>query len=183
MGDFFMKKIVLSLIILIFMNVSNGFTAPFNTIDQGQMSIGIVGGDITKCYYFENKISNNLTVGIQSINSDLDFYGIIDLYPGFNSGNTPEAGNTQETGNTPKLIIGSRDLGNGATTYGGVGLAVPLAEGLDGYTSLIAGAKFQEFQLGSTCKISDSVSLNFNYRIVRHNGTKNGVGIGLNCRI
>jgi hypothetical protein len=172
-----MKKIILSLIAILFMNGSNGFAAPINTMDQGQMSIGIVGGNTTNCYYLENKVSNNVTIGIQSINSDIDFYGQIALSNGLNSGNS------DNFGGVPQLIIGSRDLKTGATTYGGVGITVPLAEGLDAYTSLIAGSNFQEYQLGATSKISDSVSLNFNYRNVRHNGTKDGVGIGLNCHI
>lgn len=166
-----MKKAILSIITFLLMGVSNVFAAPINTLDQGQMSIGIVGGNITNCYYLENKVSNNVTIGIQSINSDIDFYGQINF------------ANDVDSGSSPRLIIGSRNLNTGSTTYVGAGITVPLSEGLDGYTSLIAGSELQEFQIGVTSKLSDSVSLNFNYRTVRHNGIKNGLGIGIDCRI
>lgn len=168
-----MRKTILSLIAFFLMSGSYGFAAPINTVDQGQMSLGIVGGNVTDCYYLENKVSNNVTIGIQSINSDVDFYGEIDMSNGFNS-----------DGGGPRLIVGSRNFNNsGSTTYAGVGVVVPLADGLNGYSSVIAGSGLQEFQLGAISKMSDSVSINFNYRNVRHNGTQNGVGIGLDCRI
>ncbi len=167
-----MKKVMLTLAAFLVINAGTGFSSPVNDMEQGQMSIGIVGGNTTNCYYFENRISNNVTLGIQSIDDDTDFYGQIDLSNGFNSGGTP------------RLIIGNRDLDHGgSTTYVGAGLTFPLTQGMSGYTSLISGSKLDEFQLGAISRISDSVSLNFNYRNVRHRGTKDGFGIGLDCHI
>lgn len=169
-----MKKVILFLLTFLFLNFSIGFAAPLNNMDQGKMAIGIVGGGITNCYYLENKVSNKLTIGIQSIKGDTDFYGEIDV------SNSSDAGNSA---GGPRLIIGNRDLDNGSTTYVGAGVTVPLTDGLGGYVSLIAGSRLQELQLGATSQIADNVSLNLNIRSVRHNGTKNGFGVGLDCRI
>ena len=169
-----MKKTILSLIAFLFLNSNIVFAAPINTMDQGKTAFGIIGGNITNCYYFENKISNNITIGIQSIQNDTDFYGEIELSNNLDS---------DKLSNVPRLIIGHRDGDNGSTAYVGAGVTVPLTDGIGGYASLIAGTRLQELQFGAINKISDYVSLNLNMRTVRHNGTKTGFGIGLDCHI
>ncbi|HEY3426098.1 MAG TPA: hypothetical protein VGL27_14970 [Negativicutes bacterium] len=165
-----MKKIVLIIGAYFLINASNGFAAPISNLEQGQMSVGIVGGNVTNCYYFEKKASTDLTVGIQSIDNDIDFYGQIDI-------------SNLTLANNPKIIIGIRKLDSVSKTYLGAALTLPLTDSVNGYSSLIAGSGLKELQLGITQQIADTVALNLNYRIVKHNGTKDSFGLGLNCRI
>ncbi|MBP2636479.1 MAG: hypothetical protein H6Q72_2386 [Firmicutes bacterium] len=165
-----MRKIMLLLSTLLFITVGNSFAAPSNTLDQQQIAIGIVGGNVTDNYYLEQKVSNNITIGIQYINSDVDCYGQLDL--------------ASDTGKGPKLIIGNRNFdAGGSTVYVGAAINSPMTEGVDGYVVGLAGKDLQELQMGIINEINDSIFIDLNYRIVKHNGTDHGIGVGLGCRI
>ncbi|TWH45037.1 hypothetical protein [Sporomusa sp. KB1] len=164
-----MRKIMVLLSALFFITVGNSFAAPINTLDQQQIVIGIVGGSVTDTYYLEQKITNNVTLGIQYIDSDVDCYGQLDF--------------SNDTGNSPKLIIGNRNFDSGSITYLGAAIKAPISNGLDGYALALAGKSLQELQVGITSDINESVFMNLNYRLVKHHGTDQGIGIGLGCRI
>lgn len=167
-----MKKVIVLLTLLLLISVGNTLAAPITSLDNQQMEIGIIGGNVTTTYYLEDKVTNNITIGIQQIDGDLDCYGQIDLSPNVNK----EA--------TPKLIIGNRDYSSGSITYIGAAVNAPITEDFNGYAIALLGNHLQELQLGVTSELSDSVFINLNYRIVDHHGSnKNGIGLGLGCRI
>lgn len=135
------------------------------------MTVGIVGGNVTNAYYLEDKVTNNLSIGIQYIDGDVDCYGQIDFSDNVNS----------ET--IPKLIIGNRDYSSGSTTYIGAAVRAPINEDFAGYAIALFGKSLQELQLGFTSELNDSVFMNVNYRIVEHHGTSKGIGLGIGCRL
>ncbi|HWR08040.1 hypothetical protein [Sporomusa sp.] len=166
-----MKKVMFLLTLLLLITVCTALAAPINSLEKQQMAVGIVGGNVTNTYYLEDKVTNNLSIGIQYIDGDIDSYGKIDF------------SNNASPGTTPKLIIGNRDFRSGSTKYIGASVSAPMNEDFAGYAIALFGKSLQELQLGVTSELNESVFMNLNYRLVEHHGTKKGIGLGIGFRL
>ncbi len=142
-----MKKGLLILGAFITMSTATGFAAPLNDLGNEQTAVGISGDT----FYLEHKFGDRFTLGYQSM--DRDYYGDMkDIY-----------GQYQFTSNL-RGIIGSRDFDyRDSATYLGLGLQGSLAPNLKGYTSFLAGDKFNELQVGAGFKLASNVDLNATY--------------------
>jgi hypothetical protein len=162
-----MKKIILTLAVLLAVGVTNGFAAPINDLTTGQTAVGI-GSDT---FYLENKIVDNFTIGYQNIYRG-DYGHMDDIYGQLNFGKNLRG------------IVGSRDFGSDSKLYGGLAVTAPLANKVDGYVSFVGGGDFQEFQVGANYKLTKNVDLNVNYYSFMPDESVNqdGVGIGVTLK-
>lgn len=170
-----MKKLALTVAVLLSANLATGFAAPINDLSQSETAIGVVmhGSDIdSDSFYIEHKLSNNFTLGLQ--NTDFDYGGdATDLYGQVNLNNNLRA------------IIGNRDYDSGNKFYLGMAVNAPLAPQLDGYASLIGGSNFKELQVGANYQLTRNVDFNLNYRSIMpdHGSDNDGLGFGATFKL
>ncbi len=157
-----MKKIILSLIVILAFPAVTGFAAPINNLATSRTAVGI-GSDF---FYLEHKITDNFTLGLQNV--DRDGSDMDDIYGQFHF-----------TDNF-RGIIGSRNFDPGSKLYLGVAVNGPLAPAWNGYASLIAGSEFKELQVGANYKLTRNVDLNLDYHSFMPDSgrDRDGVGIG-----
>jgi hypothetical protein len=152
-----MKKIALASAVMIALGTGIGFAAPINNLGNGQTAIGVQDHSA----YIEHKF-DTVTLGLQ----EHDIYGQYDINKNL------------------RLIAGSKDYNNeNSKLYGGVGLTAPLANNVNGYTSLVAGSGFKELQLGANVNVAPNVDVNVNYRSLMpdqgSNSNRTSVGASL----
>jgi hypothetical protein len=162
-----MKKILLTLAVLLAVGVTTGFAAPVNDLTTGQAAVG-VGSDT---FYLEDKIVDNFTIGYQNVYRG-DYGHMDDIYGELNFSKNLRA------------IVGSRDFGSDSKLYGGLAISAPLAIKCDGYVSFVAGSEFNELQVGANYKLMNNVDLNLNYHSFLPDGSdsQDGVGIGVTLK-
>ncbi|HMM19710.1 MAG TPA: hypothetical protein PKA10_03150 [Selenomonadales bacterium] len=157
-----MRKIVLTLITLLALNIGVGFAAPINDLSQGQTAIGAG----TDTFYLEHKLTDSFTLGFQNVDRHSDMN---DIY-----------GQFRLTSNL-RGIVGTRDLDyGGSDAYLGLAVNAPIAPGWDGYASMVAGSDFKELQVGANIGLVGNVDLNLNYYsfMPDRGSDKDGIGIG-----
>jgi hypothetical protein len=159
-----LKKIVLSLVAALALNVGIGFAAPINDLATGQTAVGI-GSDT---FYLEHQLTDNFTLGFQNVDRGDNGSSLDDIYGQFRlSGNL-------------RAIVGSRNFDFGSKLYGGLAVSGPMAPEWDGYASFVAGDQFKELQVGANFHLAHNVDLNVNYHSFMPDAGRdtNGVGVG-----
>lgn len=169
-----MKELLLA-ILLLMSNAAIVLGAPINNLEPGQAALGIAqGGERNSTYYVETQCTPTLTLGFQEtdwVNSG----NMADLYAQFRL-------NGEDQDNSIRLIVGNRTYESRSNSYLGLALTKQMSDEWTAYTSAIAGSGFQEIQIGGNYDLSDNSFLNFNYRMTRCEGDKNGIGIGIGCK-
>lgn len=167
-----MKKVLFALAILFAFQVNMTFAAPINDLKVGESAGGIMThGGHQNTFYLETQLTDTLTVGFQTDDSS-DSGNMTDFYGQFHSGENDNL----------RVILGNRTYDSKSNCYLGMALTNQMSDEWYGYTSLIGGSGFQEFQLGANYDLTDTASINFNYRASSYKDSKNGVGIGLTCK-
>jgi hypothetical protein len=133
-----MNKILLVLAAMLLLGVGTAFAAPLNNLTDGQTAIGWVGDK----GYIENKVTNNVTVGLENN----EIYG--------------QYGFTKNL----RLIVGGQNYNSNSSCYAGLGVIATVAPKLDAYASLVGGDGFSELQVGANLNVLPNLDLNVNYR-------------------
>lgn len=160
-----MKKMVLVFALLLAVNAGTCLASPLNDLGTGQTAVGLT----SDTFYLEHKLTDNFTLGLQSIDwagNPTDIYGQFGLSSNLRG------------------IVGSRDFNGGSKLYLGLGVNGAMAPEWDGYASIIAGSQFKEVQLGANFHLAHNVDLNFNYHdfMPDAGGDASGVGLGATFR-
>lgn len=160
-----MKRIALIVALLLALTAGTCLASPINDLSRGQTALGL-GSDT---FYLEHKLTDNFTLGLQSI----DWAGKpTDIYGQYNFNNSLRG------------LVGSRDFDGGSKMYFGLAVNGPMAPEWDGYASFVAGSEFKEFQAGANFHVAHNVDLNIGYHSFMpdwgHND--NGVGVGATFR-
>lgn len=169
-----MKLNALVIMLLVF-NLNSVFAAPINELEQGQSALGMTvqGGDKNQSYFWESKFGPNATIGFQ-VTDWSNSSSMTDIYAQFEM--NPEADNPL------RLIVGTKTYDSSSRVYLGAAMSSPLSMETKGYASAVFGSGIQDLQFGANYSLSDSALLNLNYRILRYEGSKNGIGLGVTCK-
>lgn len=157
---------MLTVLSFLIISVNSVFATPINDLERGDTAIGVIGGSNNSTYYLESQNTENLIIGIQSI--DLNESNAMDFYAQLRINENLRA------------IVGNRSIDSTSKTYAGAAIKNPLTLDIDAYASVIAGSGFQELQLGANYKLTDTNDLNINFSKLTDN--KSSIGIGLSCR-
>lgn len=162
-----LKKTILTFISLFLLNINNSFAAPINDLERGDTIVGVTSGSKNSMYYLETQNTDNLIIGIQSL--DLRSDGIAtDYYV------------QVKMDDISRVIVGNRIHHSRSKSYLGGAIQNELAPDIEGYASLIAGDGLQELQLGANYKLTDISDININFSTT--SGSQSSVGIGLSCK-
>jgi hypothetical protein len=157
----------MTFIALLLISMNSAFAAPINDLEKGDTIVGVIGGSNNSMYYLETQNTDNLTIGIQSLNLRgnniaMDYYAQIRM------------------DDTSRVIVGNRILDSHSRSYLGGAIQNELAPDIEGYASLIAGSGLQELQLGVNYKLTDTSDINLNFSAISDN--KSSIGLGLSCK-
>jgi len=145
-----MKKVLLSLTILLALSVGTVFAAPISTLTKDQTAVGILLHHNNNSYYVENKVTDTLTVGYEQIY--LNTVKMNNFYAQFNAGETS------------RFMLGFKDLRNSSRPYAGYGVTTALSPEWSAYATILGGDQFTEVQVGATYAINENYDFNLNYR-------------------
>lgn len=162
-----MKTMIMSFLAFLFISMNNAFATPINDLEKGDTVVGVIGGSSNSMYYLETQNTDNLTIGIQSLNlrgnnMATDYYTQIRMDDAL------------------RVIVGNRILDSHSKAYVGGAVESELTSDIDGYASLIAGSGLQELQLGAKYKLTDTSDINLNFSTI--SGSKSSIGLGLSCK-
>jgi hypothetical protein len=157
----------MTFISFLLISMNSAFATPINDLETGDTVVGVIGGTNNSMYYLETKSTDNLTIGIQSLNlrgNDIatDYYAQIRMDDAL------------------RVIVGNRILDSRSKAYLGGAVESELTSDIDGYASLIAGSGLQELQLGAKYKLTDTSDINLNFSTI--SGNKSSIGLGLSCK-
>lgn len=167
-----MKKKIALIAALGVLTATTAFAQPIQKSGAHDTTVGVGTDDI----FIEHKLDNNLTLGYARLDRDEyddqnDFYLQYDL-----------------VGDNVKLLGGYRNHlpGDENNLYAGIAFSTPTIPAIDmeAYTSFIAGADFNEFQVGLNKSLFLNVDLNINYHNFSpdHGKDEHGVGVGVNVK-
>jgi hypothetical protein len=162
-----LKTMIMTFISFLLISMNSAFATPINDLETGDTVVGVIGGTNNSMYYLETKSTDNLTIGIQSLNlrgNDIatDYYAQIRMDDAL------------------RVIVGNRILDSRSKAYLGGAVESELTSDIDGYASLIAGSGLQELQLGAKYKLTDTSDINLNFSTI--SGNKSSIGLGLSCK-
>lgn len=164
--------ILVSGLLLSFLNFSatTGFTAPVSDLDNGNSAYGIMWGTHSTTYYAETKITDTLTLGLQSTSWK-------------KADNVNELFGQFDGANGAKMILGTRNFDAKSRCYAGLAKSNPLPFEWTTYTSALIGDGFQELQLGAKYTLTDNADLDFNYDYYRYRGSRSSLNFGLTYKV
>jgi hypothetical protein len=157
-----MKKTFLALSACLALQVGIAAAAPINDLASQQTAVGIGN----EGFYLEHKLTDNFTLGYQSVdyaNDADDVYGQFSLT------------------NNLRGIIGSRNFDNAdSKMYLGLAVDGPISPSAQGYASFITGSHFDELQVGANLPLANNIDLNLGYHsyMPDYSSDKNGVNVG-----
>ncbi len=159
-----MNKVIVTLTIWLFLSITIVSAVPVNDLENGDTAIGVISGSNNNMYYLETKSSDNLILGIQSLdlrtsNSAADFYAQIKM------------------DDTLRVIFGNRIIDSRSKAYLGGAIESRLNPDVNGYASVIAGNGFQELQMGVNYKLTDANDININFSSLSDNKASLGIGL------
>lgn len=163
-----MKKVLLPLTLLLAFSVGTGFASPINNLVKDQTAVGIMLHTDENSFYIENKVTDTLTAGYEQIH--MNHMSINDFHAQF------------DTTQNAKVLLGFRDFDSSSRAYAGLALTAPLNADATGYTSLIAGNRFTELQVGINYRLADGYDLNLNYRAFNYQHFNDVTTIGVSYK-